>query len=868
MSFWKRLILLLPWRRRAAERDMQDELRSIASMAEPGELGNLALAAEDARAAWTFQWAENLVRDVRHSVRSLRASPGFTTVAVAVLALAIGATTAIYSVVDHVVLRRLPFPAPDRLVAVGERHLTDSTPASQNLVAPQNYLDWRNDQTVFTGLAAIGYASITLRSEGGQEPETLEAQAVTSEFFDVLGVPPLLGRPFTTRNEVDGNARVAVISYDLWQRRFNGMPDIIGYPLRTQRVDLEIVGVMPPGFGYPVGATRPTAVWIPNVFPPDEHVRANSFSYRLQVIGRLPDDVSLAQAQAAMDAITARLASETPRWFTDRVALVEPLDVYLTRGVRSWMFMLGGAVVFVQLIACVNLMNLLLVRLGARSRDVMVRSALGASRWDLARGLIVESLLLSIAGGTLGALFAWKGVHLLRAGAPAELPRTADIAVDLPVLATMFAVSTITGLLIAVAPLVHVWRPSGGRAAAHLTRMTTASRAQQRARGALVALEVALAVVLLVGAGLFLGSFARVASVDLGLDPSNVLTVRVRPAVGPGGMSWETAQQQNRGLLRNLADDVRRLPGVTDVALVGSGVPLRGDLRTVEFDIPGRVLPSGQDLDFNEISPDYFQTMGVPLRRGRVFSDADRAGSEPVVIINEAAARRFFGDEDPVGQMVRLQGLRRIVGIVGNIRHDGPETDWRTQGFIPLGQSTAVNATLVARLSQDPSYVLPSIKAAVWRFFPETALPDVQTLEGYLSALTAQRRFNMLLTALFGVLAIAIAAIGIYGVMAYAVVQRTSEIGIRLALGATPAAIRRSVVGTAAGYLGLGLTVGMLGAWLVSRLISGFLFQTQPHDPLIYAAVIVLLMGVGGLAAFIPARRAGRLDPLVALRLE
>lgn len=369
MVFWKRLLLLLPWRRRAAELDMQEELQSIASMASPGELGNLTLAAEDARGEWTWQWVEHLARDVRHAVRSLCASPGFTTVAVLVLALAIGATTAIFSVVDHVVLRRLPFPAADRLVAVGERNLISSTPGSPHLVAPQNYLDWRNDQRVFTGLAAIGYASITLRAEAGQEPETLEAQAVTSEFFDVLGVRPLLGLPFTKANESDGHARVAVISYDLWQRRFDGAPDIVGRLLRTQRVNLEIVGVMPPGFAYPVGATHPTAVWIPSVFRPEERIRADSFAYRLQVIGRLSDDVTIARAQTDMERITARLAAETPRWFKARAPLVEPLDVHLTRGVRSWMFMLIGAVAFVQLIACVNLANLLLVRLSARGRE-------------------------------------------------------------------------------------------------------------------------------------------------------------------------------------------------------------------------------------------------------------------------------------------------------------------------------------------------------------------------------------------------------------------------------------------------------------------------------------------------------------------
>lgn len=497
-----------------------------------------------------------------------------------------------------------------------------------------------------------------------------------------------------------------------------------------------------------------------------------------------------------------------------------------------------------------------------------MRSVLGASRWDLARGLIVESLLLSLTGGVLGVLMAWKGVDVLRALVPAELPRAANISVDLQVLAAMFVTSAVTGLLISTAPLLQLFRQSGVTAPSHATRVTTPSRSQQRLRGALVTLEVALAVVLLVGAALFLGSFTRVTSVDLGMEPGSVLTVRVQPAVGPGAMSWEMAQKQARGLLRNIEDDVRGIPGVTDVALVHGGVPLRGDLRTIEFEIPGRAVLSGQDLDFNAISPDYFRVLRVPLRRGRFFMDADTANSEPVIIINDAAARKFFGDEEPVGHMVRFQGLRRIVGVTGNIRHDGPESDWRTQGFIPLEQSEAVGATLVARLSREPGDVLSVIKASVWRFFPGIALPDIQTLEGYLSVMTAQRRFNMLLIGLFGVLAIAIALIGIYGVMAYSVVQRTQEIGIRLALGAVPAAIQRSILGTAACYLIAGLAAGMLGAWFVSRLIGGFLFQTQPHDPLVYAAVAILLMIAGALAAFLPARRAARLDPLVALRLE
>jgi putative ABC transport system permease protein len=818
-------------------------------------------AVRDVRTMRLDAWA----RDVRYAVRSLWAAPGFTAVALAVLALSIGASTAIFSVVDHVVLRRLPFPDDDRLVAVGERHLTNYTVASGNLVAPQNYLDWRDQQTVFTGLAAIGYASISLRAEGG-EPETLETQAVTADFFSILGVPPMLGRSFTADNEVSGRALVAVISYRLWQRRFNGSPDVIGQFLPGQRANFEIVGVMPPSFAFPVGAVRPTDVWIPNVFGPDDRVRADSFAYRLQVIGRLRPEVSLTQAQAAMDQIAARLKAETPRWFEDRVALVEPLQTYLTRGVRTWMLMLLGTVSFVLLIACVNLTNLMLVRLSARHRDLVVRSALGASRWDLARGLLVESVLLSLTGGALGVLVASLGLEVLRSAIPAEVPRAASIGIDLPVLLTMLAVATAVGVVLSAAPFIQFSRRFGSATVAHVMRVTTGTTAQQRLRGALVTFEVALAVILLVGAGLFLASFARVASVPLGIDARDVLAIRIRPLVEAD--QWALAQQRNRGLLRVVLDEVRAIRGVADDAFVGSGVPLRGDLRTIRFQIPGRPLPRNEDLDFNEISPDYFRVMKVPLIQGRFFSEADREGSEPVAIINQAAAEKHFRGEDAVGQTVEFLGRRRVVGVVGNIRHEGPETDWRTQGFVPLEQTKAVGATLMVRLSREPGDVLPAIKAAIWRQFPGLALPDVQTLEQYLGTLTAQRRFNMLLLSLFGILGIAIAAIGIYGVMAYTVAQRTQEIGVRLALGAMPAAIQRSVLGRAARYLGGGLVIGLVGAWLLSALVSGFLFQIEPHDPWVYTVVGIVLSITAMTAAFLPARRAARVDPLVALRLE
>jgi predicted permease len=803
-------------------------------------------------------------RDVRHAFRSLGGTPAFTAVAVAVLMLSIGASTAIFSVVDAVILRGLPFPEADRLVAVGELNVkaAPSWESDQRLVAPQNFLDWRAQQQVFTGLAAVGYASISVKPENGREPETLETQAVTADFFSVLGAAPLMGRTFTADNE----GRVAVISYRLWQRRYGGAPDVIGRYLPGQLADFEILGVMPPAFEYPVGATRPTEVWLPNAYLPEEHVRGNEFSYRLQVIGRLRDGVSLEQAQAQMNQITAALAAETPRWFEDRVATVEPLRDYLTRGVRTWMLMLLAAVGFVLLIACVNLANLMLVRASARRRELVIRSALGASRWDLARTMLVESLLLSLGGAALGAFLAWLGVEALRSALPAEVPRSANIAVDLRVLAMTVIVAVASGLMFGMAPILEFSRPLAGPGLSQMMRTNSASPTHRWLRGALVTIEVALAVVLLVGSGLFLASFARVSAVNLGIDPQDVLTVRVRPLVGE--QNWKLAQQRNRALLQNILERVRAIPGVDVAAWVSGGVPLRGDLRTADFGIPGRVLPRGEDLDSNQISPDYFRALRVPLLKGRFFADDDRAGSEPVLIINDAAARRYFPGEDPIGRTVEFAGTRRIVGVVGNIRHDGPETDWRRQGFVPLEQSRQVGATLVLRLSRDVGSVLPAVKSAIWAQFPGLALPDVQTLSQYLGRLVAQRRFNMMILSLFGLLGIVIACVGIYGVMAYVVQLRTQEIGIRMALGAVPGAILWSVLRRAMMYLAGGLAIGMTGAWVLGALVSGFLFQIEPHDPWVYAGVVAMLVVTGVTAAFIPAWRAARVDPLVALRLE
>jgi putative ABC transport system permease protein len=476
--------------------------------------------------------------------------------------------------------------------------------------------------------------------------------------------------------------------------------------------------------------------------------------------------------------------------------------------------------------------------------------------------------MLSLTGAAIGSAVAWWGVGLLRSIVPPEVPRAAAIGVDLRVLATTGIVAIVAGIAFGMTPVLTSPRPMLAGGLNQSERTSTAAIRTTLVRSGLVVAEVALAVVLLVGSGLFLASFARVTNVDLGLDPRNVLTVQVRVLEAPGDI--EQASQRNRQLLLNVLDRVRAIPGVEVASLAGGGLPLRGDLRTFDFAIPGRDLPPNTDIALNQISPDYFQALKVPLLRGRVFADADRQSSEPVVILNQAAATRYFPGQDAVGQVVRLLGTRTVVGVVGDIRHDGPEGEWRTQAYVPIAQSRVFGATLVVRTASGAESMLPAVRQAIWAEFPE-ALPtrlDEHTLTYYFDALVAQRRFNMLLLALFGALGLIIASVGIYGVMGYVVSQRLPEIGIRLALGALPSTILTSVLGMAVRTMTAGIVIGVIGAWALSEFARGFLFEVQPHDPQVYAGALLVLAVAGLAAAFAPARRAASVDPLIALRTE
>jgi len=537
------------------------------------------------------------------------------------------------------------------------------------------------------------------------------------------------------------------------------------------------------------------------------------------------------------------------------------------------MLMLLGAVALVLLIACANVANLMLARATLRSHELGIRAALGASRWRLLRALLVESVVLSVAGAAIGVLLAYGGVQVLRAWLPSSLPRISAIAIDLRVLGAASAAAFLTGILFGIAPALESSRPELATALKEAGRSTTAGAAGQRLRNGLVVAEVALAVVLLVGAGLFIGSFRKLVNVDPGFDYHGVLAldvgVRVHATTSEG---WREAAKRGRPYIEQMLDAVRRVPGVEIAGAVNGGLPLTGNWSRTGVELPGRPELRGDDdsIDRRTVSPDYLTTLRISLIRGRYLTDQDREGSPPVAVINRVAARKYWPDQDAIGQRVKINGRERtVVGIVGDIRHLGPEMPLRQECYIPLGQDDPMNATLAIRTKGDPLTVLPAVKAAIWSVNREQRLTaDTMTLEGHMDRLIAQRRFNMALLALFGALGLVIAAAGIYGVMGYVVAQRTSEIGVRMALGATPANVLSMVLRKAVLLIAAGLAIGSSGAWYLSKGVKTFLFQVEPADIGVFTLALATLAAAGLLASAIPARRAAGVDPLVALRHE
>jgi putative ABC transport system permease protein len=809
--------------------------------------------------------------DLKAALRSFRSSLSVTVVALVVLTLGIGASTAIFSVVDAVVLRALPFDEHDRLVAVGERRTPgpnpDPTrdPLQLSSIAPQNYLDWTAQQQVFEAMAAMGFGAFTLRYPGA-EPEELRAQRVTASFFDVLRARPTIGRPFTATNEADGHHRVAVLSDGLWRRRFGSDPRIVGQSIPLEGGAYEVLGVMAADFAYPIGAVRPTELWVPYVVPANERTRnTQSRSYYLQSIGRLKPGVSIEQAQAQFDQVAAALEQAHPEWNKDHRIGVRPLhDHVVGARTRSWMLMLLGAVGLVLLIACANVANLLLARGTTREREIGIRAALGAGRWRLTRQLMIESLVLAASGTLFATGLAWWGIEVLRTSMPEGIPRVTQIAMDLRVLGAAVALSVVTGILFGVLPAWQLSRPDLTTALKEGTRGAGTGAGHQRIRSLLVVTEVALAVVLLTGAALFIGSFMALMRIEPGFSDERVLTAQMFPRFEPGGPPRDSSRA-----LAEIVERVGQASGVIHAAVVSCNLPLGGASCGTTMSVPGRELPDKGRISITAITPDYHRVLRIPLRSGRLFAGTDGKDAPGAAIINESAGRKYFPGENPLGRSITINKQERaIVGVVGDVHQSSLETAPREEVYVPIAQQSTFGGVLVIHTHGNPYTVLPAAKAAILDVLPDVPLRAVQTMEELMALRVAPRRLNMLLLSLFGLLGLVIAAVGIYGVMTYVVSQRTREIGVRMALGATRARVMGMVMMNACLQVAAGLLIGAGAAWYMSAAAESFLFRVEAQDPRALLAALTTLGLAGVLASAIPARRAASVEPMVALRGE
>jgi putative ABC transport system permease protein len=808
------------------------------------------------------EWAA-IGQDVRNAFRRLRATPGFTAIAVVILTLGMGASTAIFSVVDAVVLRGLPFDESDRIMSIGRVQPTAHRPGVETSAT---FLDWRGQQDVFESIAAYAGVQFNVRSDGTAVPETLIARRVTADLFPLLRVKPAFGQAFTAENEISGHQFVAVISDGLWRRRFGADPTVLGRKLTTDNGSWEIVGVMPPGFRFPIGQGTAVDVWMPFAPTPTDRTHTTGRNFTWSVIGRLKRGVTPAMAEARMQLITSALAKADPRWFRDAdVTGVVPLRDTIVFRVRSWMLLLLAAVSLVLIIACVNVASLTLTRATAREREMAVRAALGGSRWRLARGLLVESLVLSAAGAVCGVLAAHWLVAVIKASMPQGVPRLESIAIDLRVFVVAAIAATVSAALFGIVPALLGSRADVTQALKDGGRSSTGSVRRRRLRTGLVIAEVTLAVVPLVGAGLFVLSFIRFASIDLGFDTRNVLTLDAY--LNYRDPTWRT---RGRPYVADVLGRLQKIPGVESAAAVVNGVPLTGSWNRSPITVRNQPPPSDPDgIQQNGVSPDYFTVMRIPLLRGRLFTSSDTSATQQVAIVNDIAERRYFGGSEALGQVVQIDNVDRVVvGIVRGIRSNGPDDDAWPALYVPIDQSEVGGADYLLRTTGPPLAVRNAAIAAVRSVRPEQVINEIQTMDGFFDVVSAQRRFLMQVFALFAGLGIVIAAAGIYGAMAHIVVQQTHEIGVRMALGARPAQVQRAVLGRAVVHVAIGLAIGSSAAWMLSRLVASLLYGVDVHERLVYVVVALLVLTAGALAAFVPARRAARLDPLIAMRME
>jgi len=805
------------------------------------------------------------LQDFRYAVRLWLRTPGFTAVAVLALALGIGANTAIFTIVKAVLVDRLPFRDADRLVVVWEdsaRH-----PGRPNVVGPANFLQWRDRATAFEQLAGIYDTRVNLT--GQAEPEELIVQGVTANFFSALGVSPLIGRDFAPDEGPDGRDGVVVLSYALWQRRFGGDASIVGRTIQLNSRAFTVIGVMPQEVGLFLKAGsltgKPADLWMPFAFTAAQRQPRGRY---LSVIARLKAEVSLGQARTQMATIASSLTKEWPDFDTGWGVMVVPIHEELSGAYRPALVVLFGAVAFVLLIACANVANLLLARGAVRQREIAVRVAIGAARGRVVRQLLTESLVLGLAGGALGLLVAQWSLDGMLALSPVDLTNLSRIHLSYGALAFTAGISILTALLCGVAPAFEGARADVQEGLREGARQAGGGVRHRRFRHALVVSEIALAVVLLVGAGLMLRTFTNLRGVDPGFDAHNVLTLRASLPLA----RYATGDERVRFFQEAVAR-VRELPGVTSAGAI-SFLPFTSLGAATSFTIAGQPPPlPGQDAvtDVRVCDDGYFESMHIPLLRGRLFTPREMREKANVVVVNQAMARRYFAGSDPIGQKLFIAMnepnlATEIIGVVGDVKPTDLTADIRPMTYWAHPQLAYNAMTITVRTAGDPLAMAPAVASAIQTIDKDQPVSDVRTMDQWLARSLATTRFSSMLLAVFAGLALLLAAIGIYGVMSYAVSQRTPEIGIRLALGADARSILRLVVGNGLALAAAGLGLGVLLSLALTRSLTSLLFQTGSTDPATFAAVVALLGSVALLACYLPARRASRIAPVEALR--
>jgi putative ABC transport system permease protein len=825
------------------------------------ELGGVEQVQERVREIRMGQFIETAWRDVRLGVRSLVHSPIFTVVTVLSLALGIGANTAIFSVVNGLLLRPLPYPEAEQIVDVWHTPPQQAFPGLDRFsVSPANYIDWKAQSSTFEQMAVYTYTGLSLSTSN--DPLPLIGAAVSSDFFSVLRTNPMQGRGFTPDEERVGSDQVVVISHGLWQRAFGANPNIMGQTLTLNSRGFTVVGIMPAGFEFP----READLWVPLAWDDKERQIRSIHDYL--VVARLKQNVSLDQAQAEMSTISSRLEQQYPEENSGWGARVIPLREDLVGNIRLALLVLFSAVGFVLLIACANVANLMLARGANRRKEMAVRVALGAGRARLVRQLLTESVLLAVTGGLLGLLLAvWGSKMLVKLG---SLPNAGEIGIDTWALGFTLLVSFAAGIIIGIVPALQFTRTNISETLKQGAGRTGGSPIKQHTRKALVISEVALSLVLLIGAGLMIRSFWKLQNVTPGFDTSNALTMSV--VLTPSRYS---EPHQMLAFFDRALEQIRAVPGVVSVGTTTT-IPLAGGGSTQPFTVEGR--PAGTIAEqpmaqTRYISPDYFRAIGIPLRQGRFFSDYDRDKSVPVVIISEAMARRFWPGENPIGKRLTPsfhseQGAREIVGIVGDVKSSGLEVDSAAMMYLPFRQSPRPFLSFVVRTASNPESLIQPVSRAIYSIDKDQALTDVQTLDQVLVASLSGRRFNMTLLLTFAGVALLLAAVGVYGVMNYTVTLRRRELGIRMALGAKATDVLRLVLRQGLTLTLIGVGAGLISAYALTRLMATLLYGVTATDYLTFITVPAVLIAVGLLASYVPARRATKVNPTIALRTE